>query len=77
MKYKNIITEYQGIKFHSKKEAKRYGDLLLLQKMNYIKDLEIQPKIPLIVNNKTIGSYIGDFKYFDNKLKKTIKLPDL
>ena len=72
MKYKNIITEYQGIKFHSKKEAKRYGDLLLLQKMNYIKDLEIQPKIPLIVNNKTIGSYIGDFKYFDNKLKKTI-----
>jgi hypothetical protein len=72
MKYKNIITEYQGIKFHSKKEAKRYGDLLLLQKMNYIKDLVIQPKIPLIVNNKTIGSYIGDFKYFDNKLKKTV-----
>ena len=72
MKYKNIITEYQGMKFHSKKEAKRYGDLLLLQKMNYIKDLEVQPKIPLIVNNKTIGSYIGDFRYFDNKSKKTI-----
>ena len=72
MKYKNIITEYQGMKFHSKKEAKRYGDLLLLQKMNYIKDLEVQPKIPLIVNNKTIGNYIGDFRYFDNKSKKTI-----
>lgn len=72
MKYNNKITIIDGIKFHSKKEAMRYQDLLLLEKNNYIKDLILQPKIPLIVNNKTIGSYIGDFQYYDNQKKKII-----
>jgi|TARA_S200002703_G_scaffold156751_1_gene163044 hypothetical protein len=65
MKYKNKITEVDGIKFHSKKEADRYLELRILEKAKKIKDLELQPKIPLLVNGKKIGNYIGDFKYFD------------
>ena len=71
-KYKNIPTEVDGIIFHSKLEAKRYGELKLLQKEGEIKDLECQPIIPLMVNGKNIGKYIGDFMYYDNKFKKVI-----
>ena len=74
MKYRNKITEINGIKFHSKKEANRYVHLRILEKANKIKDLELQPKIPLLVNGKKIGNYIGDFKYFDiEKLEYVIE----
>jgi hypothetical protein len=74
MKYRNKITEINGIKFHSKKEANRYVHLRILEKANKIKDLELQPKIPLMVNGKKIGNYIGDFKYFDiEKLEYVIE----
>ncbi len=71
-KYKNIPTEVDGIKFDSKAESNRYNELKLLQKEGEIKDLECQPKIPLMVNGKKIGMYIADFKYYDNKFKKTL-----
>lgn len=74
MKYRNKITEINGIKFHSQKEANRYVHLRILEKANKIKDLELQPKIPLMVNGKKIGNYIGDFKYFDiEKLEYVIE----
>lgn len=72
MKYKNKITEINGIKFHSKKEANRYMELKLLQKAGKIKDIELQPKIPLLVNGKSIGYYIGDFRYYDNAKHRLI-----
>lgn len=72
MKYRNKITEYNGIRFHSKSEVKRYQDLLIMEKHGLIKDIELQPKIPLMVNGKKIGNYIGDFRYWDNELKKEV-----
>lgn len=65
-------TYVDGYKFDSKKEANRYTELALLLKTGYIKDLELQPKIPLIVNGKKIGNYIGDFRYFCNQTHKVI-----
>ena len=72
MKYKNKITTVDNIKFHSKKESRRYLELLLMKKANIIKDLDLQPKISLMVNGKHIGYYIGDFRYYDNQKKKVI-----
>ena len=72
VKYKNKITELDGIKFHSKKEAQRYFELKQMNKMNLISDLKIQPKIPLLVNSIKIGYYIGDFYYYDKQTKKYI-----
>ena len=65
-KYRNIPTTVDGIKFHSKKEARRYQDLKLLELGKVIKNLELQPVIPLMVNGVKIGRYTGDFKYVEN-----------
>ena len=63
--------------FASKKEAKRYCELVLLQRGGIIQNLECQPKIPLIVNGKKIGVYIGDFSYFEkgDKIIEDVKSP--
>lgn len=65
-KYRNIPTELDGVTFASKKEARRYQDLKLLQMGNVISNLEMQPVIPLMVNGTKIGRYTGDFKYQQN-----------
>jgi hypothetical protein len=62
-KYKNKKVEIDGVTFDSKKEAKRYGELKLLQRINEINDLELQPKYPIVVNGKKIATYIADFRY--------------
>lgn len=65
-KYKNVKTEVDGITFDSKKEARRYAELKLLEKAGAIRGLELQPRIPLIVNGTKIGTYVGDFQYIEN-----------
>lgn len=71
-KYRNKITELDGIKFHSRKEAARYSELKLLEKSKAISDLRLQVKyelIPkLVINGKTERaiSYVADFVYIDN-----------
>ena len=68
-KYKAKRTEIDGIKFASKKEATRYQELKLLEKAGEIKELELQPKFPMVINCAKICTYIADFKYYDNDLK--------
>jgi hypothetical protein len=63
-KYKNKITIVAGIKFHSIKEAGRYLQLKALEEIGEISDLELQPKFPVIVNEKKICNYIADFRYY-------------
>lgn len=41
-KYHNIPTEINGIKFDSRKEARRYRHLLTAQEMGVIRDLRLQ-----------------------------------
>ena len=70
-KYKNIKTEVNGIKFASKKEAKRYSELRLMWLGNRISDLQTQVRFELIpamvINGKKECkiSYIADFVYKD------------
>jgi len=47
-KYGNRKIEVDGISFDSKKEARHYTELLLLQKAGKIKDLQRQVKFQLI-----------------------------
>lgn len=78
MKYKNKKTIVAGTGFDSKKEAKRYMELLTFLKYKKIKELELQPKFELQPaykkNSKTIRAitYIADFKYFDVDKKKYV-----
>lgn len=62
-KYGNKKTEVDGILFDSKKEAKRYQELRLLEKQGIILELQLQPKFPIVVNGKKICTYIADFDY--------------
>ena len=62
-KYGNRITYVDGIRFASKKEAKRYSELALLESTGKIDNLRLQPRIALMVNGIKIGFYVADFQY--------------
>ena len=65
-KYGNRKTEVDGIVFHSKKEARRYGQLRFLEKGKKITGLACQPSFDLIVGGVKIAKYVGDFIYFED-----------
>lgn len=76
-KYRNNKVEYDGILFDSKKEAKRYSELKLLERTGRIQNLKRQVPFTLIPrindqNGKCIQracKYYADFVYtYNNKL---------
>ena len=77
-KYKSKITEIDGIKFHSKKEALRYRELTKLKKAGMIKNLILQPVFILQekfkYENKTVRAikYIADFQWTNRYTGATI-----
>lgn len=72
-KYHATKTIIDGIAFDSRKEAKRYQELKLLEKAGMVTDLELQKKFVLIPSQKIDGkvverecSYVADFVYKEN-----------
>lgn len=65
-KYHNKITEVDGVKFHSRKEAKRYEELLLLQSQGAIHNLKLQVPFNLTAWDVKICRYVADFVYQEN-----------
>ena len=63
--YGNTRVVIDGIKFQSKAEGARYERLRDLQNVGAIRDLVLQPRYPLVVNNIRVGTYVGDFLYYD------------
>lgn len=74
-KYRNQKIVVDNIKFDSKKEAKRYQELLLMQKAGIITDLKRQVPYTLIpafnLNKKKYRAitYIADFVYKENGIE--------
>jgi hypothetical protein len=65
-KYHAIRTEVDGFIFASKAEARRYGELKLLEYQKEIRQLELQPSFDLLVRGgKKVGKYKADFRYYD------------
>lgn len=68
-KYAATPTLVDGIRFDSKKEARRYTDLRLMEMAGEIGQLERQPSFELHAVNPatgeivTLGSYRADFRY--------------
>lgn len=62
-KYRNIKTAVDGITFDSRKEARRYGELMMLQRAGAICGLVLQPEFPIIMNGKQVAKYKADFRY--------------
>lgn len=72
-KYGNKKTIVDGITFDSKREAKRWQELQLLQKAGQIEDLERQVRFnfhingkPVMMNNGQCARYTADFTYTEN-----------
>lgn len=72
-KYRNKKVTIDGIVFDSKREAKRYAELKLLEKAGQIQGLELQKEYVLIPSQKVNGKvaeravkYKADFVYTEN-----------
>jgi len=76
-KYHAEPTEFQGIRFASKKEAKRYQELLLLKRQGIVTQIEVQPSFllqPAFVRNgkkHRAITYKADFRvtYYDGTVE--------
>jgi hypothetical protein len=64
-KYRNRKTVVDGITFHSAKEAKRYGELKMLERAGEITGLQLQPRFKLDVCGRHVCTYVGDFQYLE------------
>lgn len=71
-KYGAIKTVVDGITFASKKEAKRYTELKLLERAGEISRLELQPRYDITINGVKVCTYVGDFRYF-TKAKQVLE----
>jgi hypothetical protein len=77
-KYHAQPTTVDGIRFDSKREAHRYGELKLLLRAHEIRDLKIHQEFPLAVTDETgelrvIGAYFADFTYIDRRGKPVVE----
>jgi len=62
-KYCNQPVVVDGHRFASQREARRYGELKLLEKAGEISGLELQPRFLISVNGVHVCSYSADFRY--------------
>lgn len=72
-KYRSQKTEVDGIVFDSKKESKRYQQLMLMSRAGVITNLDMQVKYELVPAQYRDGkcveravSYVSDFEYDEN-----------
>jgi len=72
-KYAAIPTVVDGIRFASKREARRYGELRLLERAGEIASLELQPTFPCVVSGAKVCTYIADFAYTSEAGKRVVE----
>ena len=76
-KYNAVRTWNGGHWFASKREARRYTELLLLESAGEIRDIELQPTYPLLTPTPdgaliSTATYIADFRYRDIPTGETV-----
>lgn len=76
-KYGNVKVESDdGEKFDSKKEARRYVELRLMERAGEIRNLRRQVKYPFVLNTVKVATYIADYVYEDrwgNEIVEDVK----
>ena len=80
-KYHAKPQEVDGVRFDSRKEARRYQELRLLERAGEIADLELHPVYPIVVveiwrvGDRPLidcGRYTADFRYLDKSTGATV-----
>jgi hypothetical protein len=64
-KFRNVPTQIGDLQFASRKEARRWGDLCLLERAGMITDLKAHPAFPLDVNGVPVCRYVADASYVE------------
>lgn len=54
-----------GVRFDSKREAERWGILLLRERAGEIRDLSRQVRIPIVINGIKVCDYYADSSYVE------------
>ncbi len=68
-KYRNVICEVDGMKFHSKKEARHYGYLKVMKLAGEVIDFKCQVEYKIVEDGELICKYIADFVvYYPNNI---------
>lgn len=72
-KYGNKRTQVDGYTFDSLAEARRYGELRLMEKAGEIRDLQVHPVFDLTCPTESgvrgrVAAYEADFVYIDNRI---------
>lgn len=72
-KYGNLKTVVDGKKFDSKREARRYQELCILQRTGDLQDLKLQPRYKIEIGGVKVCYasgrqvvYVADFEYVRN-----------
>ena len=63
-KYFAKKTIAMGLKFDSRWEAERWGQLKAMERAGVVTELERQIKYELVINDIKICNYIADFRYY-------------
>lgn len=78
-KYRNCKTTIDNITFDSKAEARRYGELKLLERVGKISDLQMQKRYEIIGKSECGRAlyYVADFVYLedDKTVVEDVKSP--
>lgn len=66
-KYGNRRTQRNGMTFDSAAEARRYAELILLERAGHISALEVQPRYELVPKTRDERAvyYRADFRYIE------------
>ncbi len=72
-RYRNVPVVVDGIRFDSRKEAARWQELKLLERVGEISNLERQVAIPIIVSGVRVADYVCDAKYLDHDGKLVVE----
>ena len=71
-KFNAIKTTIDGIQFDSRREARRWQELKLLERAGEIEHLERQVKFALTVEGVHIANYTADFRYWTKAPKMRV-----
>lgn len=66
-KYRNKPTFVRDQRFDSKKEAKRFVDLEIMQRIGEIRELKTQVPFEMEYNGEVFLKYVADFTYWQGE----------
>lgn len=76
-KYGAVPRRVDGHHFASTFEAQRYGQLRMLERGGRIKSLQLQPRFELRAEGADVGTYVGDFSYYEVERPAVLVVEDV